>query len=218
MDWKFYYDQLKGVDLELVSAAPGIQIFHLTKYSGRAAMSIEITFTQRGIDIVAIVGDNEVAGNGMFAKGHDIEWFARKLEPEYLAEKFLKKRWVPEKAFEFWMQQLRVWETFSKNTNNHHPWLQPQTWMVCGNRLEEATIITALAEMVDHSGGFPTPESVVEGWPLREDERMPHHFYPVFTEDMLTKGHGYAEEEIGWLSAIQRRFAELYPPVTLRMD
>ena len=74
---------------------------------GTNILSTLITFTPCGI---VLQGDLTPERNGSASRGYGEEWFSGDLYPDYLAEKFLQKRWVPEEAlkkFRRYLEEVR---------------------------------------------------------------------------------------------------------------
>jgi hypothetical protein len=56
---------------------------------------------------IAITGDAIIEDRGVISDlGYGLEWFVGELAPDYLGEKFLRRRWVKEKAWDWVKDEL----------------------------------------------------------------------------------------------------------------
>ena len=89
-------DSFKNHRLELLSSGK-ITAFYMKEPNTRM-MGVLIVFTPEGI---AILGDLTPERHGTVScYGYGLYWFASHLSEDYLCEKFLEKKWVPEYAAE----------------------------------------------------------------------------------------------------------------------
>jgi hypothetical protein len=103
---EWYEKQISGCTLEVVELGEKVKTFLLRKEPDSMMMSTYIIFTPAGI---VISGDIQVCRHGVISYGgYGIGWFASRLDPSYLAEKFLEQRWVPSAAMEAWEECLQV--------------------------------------------------------------------------------------------------------------
>jgi len=86
--------------------------------------------------------------------------------------------------------------------------LRKREWNSCGHCLDgEVTIIEAIDEMLENDDVFSSPDQLNDAIPAyKEDGR----FIYAFDSTCVSWGYGYHPAEVGWLAAIQRRFAETY--------
>lgn len=218
-DYSWFYDQIKDATLELIEDGKSVKTFLLRKYPDKSMMSTWLFFTPVGI---IISGDMRPAGSGVIALGYGLDWFAQKLEASYLAEKFLNEKWVPELALKSWKECLTEWEARYQEYKNgigpdededsfepDEPLLKKMDWQYGTNPteyIEGVTIVEVLRALVENSQFFEDAHTLYESLPAYLDEYVYH--CPFSSEDLA--GYGYAEAEIGWLYAIQRRFSECY--------
>ncbi len=165
------------------------QAFTLTKigYEGRMGSTM-IIFSPEGIVILGDLVPGHSNGNGVVSTlGYGIGWFSGQLSPHYLAEKFLRQGWHAELAVE----ELKEWQ---KNGGNQY---YDDETPLSKEKQEE------LQELIDY---------------LECGDIGPERYYDVMMEiydnpDIFcdgAPGHGYDPSDLGWLVAIQVRFAELY--------
>jgi hypothetical protein len=220
-DLNWFYDQIKDAQLAQVEDGKLVKTFRLRKYPDRSMMSCWIFFTPAGI---VITGDMRPADQGVIALGYGLEWFAEKLEPDYLASKFLKEKWVPDAAFESWDQCMAAWEEKAEEYEKEceeefgtDPWPDPgeeflrlKDWRSGKERTElhGVTFLKALRHLLDNRENFESAQTLYESLPAFRDESEGRWICPFSSEDL--GGYGYQPAEFGWLAAIQRRFSECY--------
>ena len=204
-DLNFGYEQLEGCTLEVKEISAHGKIFLLRKYPDRTMMSTYIIFTGFGI---IISGDISVSGNGVIAKeGLGLDWFIKDHDPNYLASKFLKKRWIPEKAIEFWKRSLEALQNTESDLNPEYV-RKPRTWKI-GYRMIQGTLIDALEELMEYDRHFETSSVLFTYMPMHLSGH--DSWAPYFdSESIAQSGWGYDTNEVTWLYGIQRRFAELF--------
>lgn len=222
-NYSWYYDQIKDAALQLVEDGKSVKTFLLRKYQDRSNMSTWLFFTPVGI---IISGDIRPAGSGVIALGYGLDWFAQKLDAGYLAEKFLKEKWLPEQALQSWKECLKTWEEkyheFQKEAEGEEdgtfiPYddlLKKMNWrygIEPTKELEGVTIVEVLREFVKNTYYFEDGRLLYESLPAYFDEDSHCYHRPFSSEDL--GGHGYAVAEVGWLYAIQRRFYECYSKI-----
>jgi len=234
-----YYRQIADTTLEVVELGRFAKTFCLRKYPGRSDMATYLIFTPFSI---IITGDNRVENHGVQALGYGLDWFKRNLDSDYLAEKFLETRWVPEFAQKYWTDILEEWrgrrnewlaklaeEQQDLNAEDREmyeepvpdcPELQPRTWHVGRTELDNATIVEAL-ETLFELDCFSSPGELWNTLPAYEESclELVHSlsFLCPFNTDSMG-GYGYLEAKVGWLAAIHQRFAELYPQVEATLE
>lgn len=148
-------------------------------------MSCQLTFSPTGI---TITGDITPERNGSTScRGYGIGWFAGKLSPHYLAEKFLTEKWQASRA---------AWSLKQANCHEREHIAERE-----GNQAET---LEQLDELIRE----------LEGGDLNQ-----HEFYERYEELGFecyegVPGVAYDIGELGWLCAIQQRFAELYKEMT----
>lgn len=227
--YSMYCDQLKEAKLELVEDGQAVKTFLLRQKPDSMMMSAYIFFTPAGI---VITGDLRVTGHGVIAPGYGLSWFADHLDPRYLAEKFLKERWDPETArnnFKEWADYLE--EEINAERDRAKQELTEDypedgiTLDMINNAVAKpyrrviwffdapartgyyGSQADAIRRLVDNVEAFNSAQELYEALPgYYEGSRL----VCPFDGDDLSKGYDYPEHEIGWLVAIQRRFAECY--------
>jgi len=146
-------------------------IFHL-RNPARSMYQVWITFLPTGI---VITGDLRITNEHALGscESKDERWFAGELDAEYLASKFLKKRWCPELAANSLSELLdeRLGEHKLDRMKRLIELLQRRA-------MEYQDFEDECDGLIDYGDGLP--------------------------------GYGYAPSEVGWLYALQRKFAELY--------
>jgi len=208
-DW--YYRQIENATLQVISESDGVRIFMLRKYPNSTMMSTYIIFA---VGRIIITGDMPVRDNGIIAAGYDLEWFSGGLSPDYLAEKFLEKDFHPEIAMRQWREMIDQYQTeldqFRAECGDEEPdnlLLRETAWRYDWHKVH-GTVIDAMKLVIERGvEDFDSYESVT-GIALRQDGGPVDEFHPA--NDLESIGWGYDPNEIGWLAAIQRRFAECY--------
>lgn len=222
MDNQWYYDQIKDAQLEVVEQGKKLQAFLLRKYPDKSMMSTMIIFAP---GIIIITGDLRVTNNGIMTIGYDLNWFRTRLDSSYLAEKFLEQKWIPERAKDYWeyvrndyKAQLDEWKKavaedvdVDSNLQPDNPMLCKNKWISCGRKIDgEVTIIDAIDEMLGNDDVFSSQELLYTALPVyKKDGRF---LCPFDSSDGMG-GYGYNPAEVGWLTAIHRRFSELYETI-----
>jgi hypothetical protein len=228
-DW--YYDQIKDATLEVIELGEFAKSFRLRKCPDRDTMSTVLIFTPWAC---IITGDLRVENHGLQALGYGMDWFKQRHEPSYLAEKFLDTRWVPEKARAYFREIQNNWKAkradylaSTLDEVQEPEWdeieLQKNNWLVCGDVLENVTIIEALEAFLsdENQDYFASAGELFTALPAYQDRsqwnhqvKAPRWRCPFDTSDGIG-GYGYPDHLVGWLSAINRRFAELYSSMDL---
>lgn len=183
-DAEYRAQELSRHELTLLASneAHGLSVYHLAK-PGDSNHANVIVFSRYGI---AIYGDTSFgdhdAGDGVTgARGKGPKWFAGDLSESYLAEKFLKpNKWSAELA--------------AKSIH-----LEADEIDDAGEDLATRETLRAIGHDCD-AGELGTPYELHER--LQEDA-VDHRFEGC-------PGYGYDENALGWLVAIQKRFAVLY--------
>lgn len=176
--------ELKSHVLTEIVSTPEVRVFKMAQ-PGTRMMSVDVVFTAGRIWLSGdlIVGD----GRGVISDlSYGLNWFAGQLGADYLAEKFLRKRFVPELAI------CAMHTAIGDLREQHEGEEMPEMDAMRIRRLEEA-----LEDADDHSGVTRHAEA----------------FHDFWCETMICyegEGYGYDPTEQGWLAAIQERFAELY--------
>lgn len=221
-DLNWYYDQIKDAQLAVVEDGKLVKSYILRKYPDRSMMSCWIFFTPAGI---VITGDMRPADQGVIALGYGLAWFGEKLDPGYLASKFLKEKWVPETAIESWKDCLaswkEKWQEYEKESEEEFGvqpfWPDPDEDLLCKKdwrsgydrfELHGVTIIQALGHLLEDSSNFESAHALYESLPAYHDEEDGYWHCPFDSESL--GGQDYQPAEFGWLAAIQRRFTECY--------
>ncbi len=214
-DW--YYKQIQDATLEVIERGNQVQVFNLRKYPGRSMMSTVLVFLPF---CIILTGDNRVCNHGVQALGYALEWFKNCHEASYLAEKFLETKWVPEKAEAYWKgiladykQQFEEWKSEAEPDDPpDNKLFAKMNWRAGYNRqlLFGVTIVQALGLMLEDSSCFESPDALYCSLPAWHNKSDGFWHCPFDTSCGLG-GYGYAPGEVGWLAAIQKRFAELYP-------
>jgi len=162
-----------------------VQAYRLHCPSQGGIFSCTIVFTDAGI---SILGDITPERNGSCtARAYGKNWFARAKSPQYLAEKFLTERFVPQYAAaelrceDSWMrEQIRDDHSIDDARKKQiFQELEDLANSVEDGSLEPVALINGLSDL-----GFECDEGV-PGW-------------------------DYCPREVGILAAIQQAFARLY--------
>ena len=216
-DLNWYYEQIKDATLEAVEVGQKLQWFRLSRYPGRGIMSTDLVFLPFA---VIITGDNRVTRRGCQALGYDLGWFAESHNADYLAEKFLEHKWVPSLAREYWGERLADYRqqmsiTLEEGEEYDDDLLNKHSWRIDDQVLENATVVDAIEKLFTldcwSSGNelynaMPALKTVYPKWSIAPTERW---VMPFDCSDGMG-GYGYEPAEVGWLAAIQRKFAEEY--------
>lgn len=226
-DYQWFVDQLAGMTLTLVEDGKQARTFKLADKHTYTYL----LFTHFGI---VISGDTRISGNGVIALGYGLNWFTEKLDPDYLASKFLKKTWLSERAKAYWSEML---DQYKQELEDHkadvereraeyvadngsadgfyeYPpdnlWLRPGKWRSGFYRREmEGTIIDALEYLLADDEYFQSPQFLYDSLPAFQQSNGLWH--AAFDSEIAGScGYDYHPGEIGWLVAVQRTFARLY--------
>jgi len=155
-----------------------VMVYRLKK-PGTRNYSCQLTFTPEGI---AIQGDITPEGNnGSCSRGKSLGWFIRELSPDYLASKFLEKKWIAALAVEELDYELKH---------------LAEDW---GDDAEEYLI---QRDMLQRLRGSADSGNEYEFYSACEEEGYD------LSEGI--PGWGYCPTEVALLSAIQRTFRRLY--------
>jgi hypothetical protein len=233
---EFYYEQLKDCTLEVIERGQKVQVFRLRKYPNNNMMSTLLVFVPGA---VIITGDLRVKDHGLQALGYGLDWFKERLDPQYLAQKFLETCWVPEHARAYVREIQSHWKaTLADNIAEIDPeyddvkdieWDQPELnkhhWRFANTEEDDMTVIEVLDALLidERKDFFSSPGELYAAMPeWTENEpkwthsvRIPKYHRIDNGEDSFG-GYGYPDHEVGWLAAINRRFSELYtdmPPL-----
>lgn len=172
---------------ELVEITDQTRSFHL-KEKGQWLMSTVITFTKGGI---VLSGDLVPGDNGCIsARPYGIDWFSSELSPDYLAEKFLRKKFIPElAASEIEDPQGYVMEYLRKKYEH-----KPDELVKITEQIQEILIELKHGDM-SAEGLYRSFEELNLGINIFEDG---------------CPGFCYPPHEVAILSSIQKRFAKMY--------
>lgn len=174
------FESLRGHVLEEVESGRRIRAFVLHK-PGTNVHSNWLLFSPVG---TIIAGDTQLAPHrSVCSAGSDygLEWFASDLDERYLCEKFLRKEWQPAAAAE---EIRNMVSDFRKNEE----------------RLESVPALEDFARGLE-MGAFD------EGG----HAAFVDQFFRILPGgDPMDLGMDYPWNEAGWLSAVQRRFRELF--------
>jgi hypothetical protein len=193
-----FYQTIKNATLEVVSDAPNAKVFLLRNEPHSYMMSTILIFAA-GHTI--ITGDLSVSDNGVVScAGYGIGWFTQHHDPSYLAEKFLHKKWVKEKAIEYWKE-------FGALRDEENPDEPKYIWRFYGANTEPETIGAAMVRFAEENeDAFDSAGHLYDNLPSAWINEKWRHPFDI-TE---FPSRWYDPIEVGWLCAIQRRFAECY--------
>lgn len=166
----------------LVETGPGeVRAFYLKVRGEGRMMSTMIVFSAEGI---VIMGDLCPKRNGVIsAYGYGLDWFASSLSPAYLAEKFLEQKWFQKKAADWCRETAK--ELLDEKDED-------------GARAPKAEGRAAdLEEIADRLGDM-------------SQETFIDEVSDIGVSAAWEIGHGYDPDEVAWLTAIQKKFAEEY--------
>ena len=200
------YDRLKvAVDVRLAQLADHqlttlcetdkVSVYRLHR-AGTRTMSVQVAFTPEGI---SIMGDFVPGGgNGVNSDlGYGRDWFSKHLGVDYLAEKFLKRRWTATAArdhIECWIADAeeRVAELIAEKEADNTELAAAQS------RLDD------MREALADAGNGEFADSTA----------YDHHFARLFPEDSDTEtvypDWDYDEQEASDLAAIHQTFVRLW--------
>ena len=162
---------------------------YMVRIPGNGRMgSFMVCFTSEGI---AIMGDWAPCHHGVCSvSGYGRRWFAGELSPSYLAEKFLRKVWVPEYAAE----ELR----------------DPSGW------LREDLDDDQLSRIDELCGRLEGGDLAHECMGARFYDDLSEIDHDLVSDGI--PGMGYRPGDLGMLVAIQRKFAELHAAEELSLS
>lgn len=222
MTTDYYYEQIRNAQLSPLSTGEKVKAYYLKKYLNSQIMSTLLVFTPDG---TILTGDLTPERRGCIARGYGLEWFAGKLSPSYLAEKFLDEEWVPDRMKAYVRERIAELERelaeimaelerdaalneeeFVLEVEDLPRLHRPRSWTIANEELT-GTEADALKELLTHDEAFNSPDEFMANAPIYTDEEAGRR-RSLFTYDELEVGQGYPEHKIGWLVAIQRRFAE----------
>jgi len=187
MDFKMQYETVKDHYLEPYELGKEISSFYLRRDPDSYMMSTLLIF-HPGRIIVA--GDLSPGRYGVIScGGYGIDWFAMKLDAQYLAEKFLSECYESDRA--------------EREAIEYYKWMAEDAWEWRDrDKLHEAKKLKKLIK-VEGDWMFDSPHSVHE---CLERNNLQSLLY-----DGIPFGYGYPTGDYCWLAAIQKRFSEVYP-------
>jgi hypothetical protein len=162
-----------------------ITAFYLEDPKQGRMMSTLILFTPEGIALMGDLTPGRHAAVSSF--GYDRRWFANKSSEDYLCEKFLDRKYLPDKAVKELLDPdggWRDWDIGSIDEDDQ----KPTRYMERLQSLDEIA-----DDCLNHDYEWLDEQLSDIGFEVDE---------PV--------GWGYDQNEAGWLCAIQQRFRELY--------
>jgi hypothetical protein len=182
-DFGWYYQQIADASLELVEQGELYSVFRLRKYPNSSTMSSLLIF---GPGVICITGDLRVNKNGVNILGYGLDWFTMNLDAHYLAEKCLDEVYEADRA--------------KADLSAHMKDRLEAAWIYRNRR--EISHLKALRNLIREEGQ----------WDLFDSAHTLHEALIKLDSDYYEYrfGYGYPTAELGWLSAIQRRFSEEY--------
>jgi hypothetical protein len=180
------YAQIADAALHPVQEQGPIKAYYLKKYPDQRMMSTLLIFSPEGI---TITGDLRPCQNGVTILGHNLEWFASKQEPEYLASKCLEKSYSDTRARDDIQQMIRDWTRDAWKYRDPH-------------RVAAAKALRAGFRELNEERDW----DLAWGW----QEGVHSVFHDILQDGIYGVGLDYDIGDFAWLSAIQRRFAEAY--------
>lgn len=196
LNW--FYNQLRDHYLDPLEIGEQVKSFYLRRKPDSRMMSTLLIFSPEGI---VITGDLCPANGGVIAPGYGLDWFSKPLQPRYLAEKFLKEKWVP-MAFSKAVRDY-ICDQFQSRTLS----IKRYPWRIGHYVVDNWTEGRALLHLVNHGELIESPHTAYDNLPAFRREGM--GWYCPFDSEFLSPGYDYDPAELGWLAAIQRRFSEL---------
>lgn len=177
--------------------APGVAVYRLVHPGQGRIMSVQLAFTPEGI---SIMGDYCPGGkNGVNSNlGYGLGWFAGRLGPDYLAQKFLQTGWTKDDA----RDHIENWIA---NTVERLADLADDEDGDCDAEHERLStcLVNMRAALSDAGDGE-----------LADATAYDHHFAHLFPKDSDTEtvypDGDYNEDEAADLAAIQQAFARLW--------
>lgn len=210
-DLSWYYDQLKDAVVEPLEVGEKVRSYYLRRFPGKRMMSTLIVFTPEGI---ILTGDLRPAQRGCMTMEYGLTWFCSELEPRYLAGKFLEKKWQPAKAMEWLESHIKDLRAIPDDAiPEDDPALngsgesEPGEGKPGKNEPNPYHADTdRLSKLLEDLSNFDSPQEFY--WALVNTKPETQ----VYDYDTVSCGEDYDDNEVGWLYAIQRRFAELMRP------
>lgn len=118
-------DEMKGHRLTCVCDTPAVQSYRMATPEERS-FSVLVTRTLAGI---VLQGDITPTRYGTCScAGYDLDWFAKPMEADYLAEKFLQKRYVHELARGAFLRDIREHNEAADGPNKIDEQLYMRRW------------------------------------------------------------------------------------------
>lgn len=205
-DREWYYEQIKDAVLVPKLITDEARVYHLKKYPDRWTMTTVLVFTP---GMIVISGDLHPgrgdARTGIICTGYDFNWFTGQLSYDYLAEKFLNRKWVPEVFQKELYNYAEQWD--KDHPEDEEDGHRRQLWCVGWEEIEDATQADALRRFAEDEQCFDTAYNAIENAPSWYDKDTGNWISP-FDFEFGSMGYTYDSIEVGWLSAIQRRFRE----------
>lgn len=240
MDNKYSYftDQLKGHSLINIENGEFVKTFQLVKDKTMYMMSTYLFFAKPGF--IMISGDLSPKRNGVQTMGYPLEWFASKLEPRYLASKFLEEVWQGDVMKEYFKEELKeltsTWDAMTESERAFHQEYVDLTessrdirfrdedeplpsniftyrsWKIGDQVIEKTNKIGALTALLseEHDDLFENATVLYLNLPAYKTDKNRHRWLCGYDSDTISAGYDYRPEEVGWLYAIQHKFAEEY--------
>lgn len=183
--------QLRDYALFLEAEGPGFKAFRLGPASGSRMGAVSLIFTEAPLaKRIIITGDLCPSHNGIIGDaGYGIGWFGSKKSGDYLCEKFLRRVFVPERAFDALLDHaLDIFQpdgTIDEDAQDRFTLLDH-----------------ALADAEDDPRG--------EDAPTRSSEAFYEMWCEAFGDGPEDLGWDYPPSEAALLCAIQRKFVELW--------
>lgn len=228
-----YRDTLKNHVLEQVLDAPKFKAFYLKEPGMGRMQSTLILFTPEGIIIGGdLCPGNDPRNSGVTSPiGYGLNWFAGRLSPVYLCEKFLYEGFHPAVAAR---DCREIADQILRGIRQHVP-QDDALEAVDRERAELADELASLRHAVDeearrdllrrlaaetrmkrqellqaHADEFLTLADRVEGGDMGAEGFRDELSAMGVTLDDWYPGYGYDPRSAGLLVAIQKRFSELY--------
>lgn len=206
MDYSWYYDQIKDAVLEPLEVGEKVKSYYLRRWPGRRMMSTLIIFSPEGI---VLTGDlRPTQRGGCMTMEYGLIWFCSDLAPRYLAEKFLQKKWQPARAEEWLRDHIKDLRAVPDDAVDEEPGEEESGDGQSGESTPNPyhTDADRLSKLLEDLSNFDSPEEFY--WALNGANCQTQSY----DYEIVDGGVDYDDNEVGWLYAIQRRFAELMRP------
>ena len=191
-------DALKDHVLEEIPSGERLRVFEMHR-PGSHFYFLQIVFSPSGI---VLMGDLTIGGRrGIVGDAYPLDWFAGKLEEDYLCSKFLHEEWQREVAIKWVRSHIKDIEA-----GEHDDVVEKRVRFPSVPIEEKRRDHIAVWEELERDlAACSVEDAITFGGELQ------HRGYDF--DDL--PGMDYPLADAGWLVAVQKKFSELYPKLVV---